>query len=156
MKCPKCQTEHPRGVSYCVNCGCYIPGNAQPTQTATTAFPEPQKTTTPPSKLTKGLPLAIVGMVLLEIASIVLFSMQAVLEDPSPDLGALMPSTAIWLLLSVAALIIGILSIRTYKNAVAMGARKPIPTLVLGIIGTVTGAIFVLLSLFILLLLGTL
>ena len=155
MKCPKCQTEHPHGAAYCTNCGCYIPGNAQPTQITATAFPEAQ-TTAPPSKLTKGLPLAIVGMVLLEIASIVLVGIQAVLEAPSPDLGALMPSTVFWLLLSVAALVIGILSIRTYKNAVAIGARKPIPTLVLGIIGTVSGAIFVALSLFILFLLGTL
>ena len=151
MKCPNCKTNHERGIAYCPNCGSYIPGNTAVEQTSPPDLASTVQTV-PKSKITKGLPLAIVGMILLEIAAVVVMSMQGALEGTSPDLAALQSSSFVWLLLSAAATVIGIISICNYKKAVSIGDRKPIPALVLGIIETATGAILATLALFILVL----
>jgi hypothetical protein len=141
--------EHERGISYCSNCGSYIPGNAATAQTET-----PNALSPSPYKVTTGLVLAIIANVVLEIAAIILSVASIVLETPNPDLSVVQTSSVVTMLISVIALIMGIKSISTYKKAAAAGGKKPIPAFILGIIATVGASALILSCLFVLALLS--
>ena len=148
MKCPNCKMEHEHGISYCSNCGSYIPGNAATPQTET-----PNALSPSPYKVTTGLVLAIIANVVLEIAAIIL-SVAGEFFEISQNPADIKSPCIITLLLSILPLIMGIKSISTYKKAAAAGGKKPIPAFILGIIATVGASALILSCLFVLALLS--